>query len=56
MKNAIYYFSGTGNSLAIAKKLNDMMIEKNDIISIPNIMKQKIITEADSIGFIFPVY
>ncbi|MCG8569346.1 MAG: EFR1 family ferrodoxin [Spirochaetes bacterium] len=53
----IYYFSGTGNSLAIAKNLQSKL--KNvELISIPQLMKNPgdIIIEGDVIGFVFPVY
>jgi ferredoxin len=56
MNKTIYYFSGTGNSLAISKKLNDIQDEKSEIIPISTIAGQKIIIESDIIGFVFPVY
>jgi ferredoxin len=51
----IYYFSGTGNSLAvardIAKKIN------GNLISIPSLKKKESIrTDANVIGIVFPVY
>jgi ferredoxin len=51
----IYYFSGTGNSLAIARDIT----EKADgrLISIASVMDKKSIkTNADIIGIVFPVY
>ena len=55
MSRIIYYFSGTGNSLVvardIAKKIN------GQFISIPSVVHQEIIkTEADMIGIVFPMY
>jgi ferredoxin/flavodoxin len=52
----IYYFSGTGNSLSVAR---DMAIKtKMVLISIPAAImaNPKIKTDADSIGIIFPAY
>ena len=56
MKTSIYYFSGTGNSLAVAQGLAAHM-ENVTIISIPSVMNREEITDdADCIGFVFPVY
>lgn len=56
MKNAIFYFSGTGNSLYTAKQV----CSKLDDCELINIAKQiqngYEIDEVDSIGFIIPVY
>jgi len=55
-KNTIFYFSGTGNSLQVAK---DMAVELGDteVLSIPNITNNdEIKIESESIGIIFPVY
>lgn len=47
----IFYFTGTGNSLYAAKKLDE------NIISIPQILKEeKLNFSADSIGIVCPVY
>ena len=55
MCTVIYYFSGTGNSLVIAR---DMAGKTNGrLISIPSVMdKESIKTDADVIGIVFPVY
>jgi formate hydrogenlyase subunit 6/NADH:ubiquinone oxidoreductase subunit I/flavodoxin len=55
MNTAIYYFSGTGNSLSIAR---DIAAKINGVLlSIPAVMdKQSITTEADIIGIVFPCY
>jgi ferredoxin len=51
----IYYFSGTGNSLVVAKDIATKM--NGEIISIPSVMdKVSITTDADVIGIVFPVY
>lgn len=47
----IFYFTGTGNSLYVAKKLDD------NIISIPQIIDKDILKfSAESIGIVCPVY
>ena len=44
----IFYFTGTGNSLAVAKRLN------GELVSIPQVMKEKnFIFEDEAIGIIF---
>ncbi|WP_424354326.1 EFR1 family ferrodoxin [Methanobacterium sp. MBAC-LM] len=55
MNLEIYYFSGTGNSLAVARDIAEKM--GGDLISIPSVMdKKSITTDADVIGIVFPVY
>ena len=55
MCTEIYYFSGTGNSLAIARDIAEKVNGK--LISIPSIIDKDIIeTKADVIGIVFPVY
>ncbi|MDO5564033.1 MAG: EFR1 family ferrodoxin [Eubacteriales bacterium] len=60
MKHIVYYFSGTGNSLNVAKEL-----EKNgaEVYSIASIMKKcekekskEIICDANKVGIVFPLY
>lgn len=56
MKTTIYYFSGTGNSLAIAR---DMALELGDaeVVSIAALESNKrICTDADAVGIVYPVY
>lgn len=54
MKTAIYYFSATGNSLYVAKFLQDALSD-TEIFSIPTMLRQNIFTtDAEKIGFIFP--
>lgn len=54
-KTEIYYFSGTGNSLVVARDLAKRL--EGHLISIPSVMdKKRITTDADVIGIIFPVY
>ena len=55
MSTDIYYFSGTGNSLAVASDIAEKTNGK--LISIPSLNKEESIkTEADVIGLVFPVY
>lgn len=55
MSAIIYYFTGTGNSLMLAKGLGDML--DAEIISIPNMINTSVdIDEVEVIGFIFPLY
>ena len=55
MTTEIYYFSGTGNSLVvardIAKKINGKLIAISSVIK-----EESVEPEADVIGIIFPVY
>jgi ferredoxin/protein involved in ribonucleotide reduction len=54
-KAEIYYFSGTGNSLVVARDIAQKI--NAQLISIPSLMnKEKITTDSDVIGIIFPVY
>jgi len=55
LRAVIYYFTGTGNSLAIAKDLaNDL---EGKIVSIAGLAnKEKISTDADVVGIVYPVY
>ncbi|MGL4740338.1 MAG: EFR1 family ferrodoxin [Sarcina sp.] len=47
----IFYFTGTGNSLSVAKRFN------GDLISIPQIINEKVLNfKDDIIGVIFPTY
>lgn len=55
MGTEIYYFSGTGNSLVVARDIAEKM--EGNLISIPSVIdKERITTDADIIGIIFPVY
>ncbi len=57
MKTVIYYFSGTGNSLAVAKKIASAL-EDCEVVPIASMKdKQGIITPvAERIGVVCPVY
>ena len=55
MSLEIYYFSGTGNSLVVARDIAERM--DGNLISIPSVMDKKSIkTDAGMIGIVFPVY
>jgi flavodoxin len=55
MSTEIYYFSGTGNSLVVARDIAEKT--KGKLISIPAVMgKQSIRTDADNIGIVFPCH
>jgi ferredoxin len=56
----IFYFSGTGNSLWVAKKLAEFQDEQ--ILSIAELMKEKrgsfsfTLKQDEMLGFVFPIY
>lgn len=55
MSMEIYYFSGTGNSLSVARDIAEK--SKGTLISISSVIdKQSIKTEANTIGIVFPCY
>lgn len=54
-KVEIYYFSGTGNSLAVARDMAEKLNAK--LISVTSMMDQESKNnDADVIGFVFPIY
>lgn len=56
MKNVIFYFSGTGNSLAVARHIAKLL-KDTEVINILDI-KNDLITKCnyERVGFVFPVY
>ncbi|MBN2545662.1 MAG: EFR1 family ferrodoxin [Spirochaetes bacterium] len=54
-KTEIYYFTGTGNSLAVAMDIG-AKINARLIPAISLLDQDKINTKADVIGFVFPIY
>ena len=53
-KRLIFYFTGTGNCLYVARQLAD---ENTELLSIPQMINQgRTDFEADEIGLIYPVY
>ena len=56
MSTEIYYFSGTGNSLYVAKELQKLIPEA-DLIPIAGVLKSdNIKTKGDNVGFVFPCH
>ena len=56
MKTTIYYYSATGNSIILARKLAESM-QDTEVISITKLMKKESIkTSSEKIGFVIPVY
>jgi len=56
MKTAIYYFTGTGNSLTVAKDLA-RELEPSELIPIARLMDSDSISlESEQVGLVFPVY
>lgn len=55
MKTKIFYFSATGNSLNMAKKIATSLGE-TELISIPKVINDQIDASTPKIGLIFPVY
>jgi ferredoxin len=55
MKTELFYFSGTGNTLTLAKEIADKI--GAELISLPKAVKEeKIHINAESIGIVFPSY
>jgi len=51
----VYYFSGTGNSLAVAREIAQKT--KGNLINIASVVdKESVKTDADVIGIVFPVH
>lgn len=56
MKNIIFYFSGTGNALYVAREIMQK-IENCELVNIAKIYKDSYqVSGFDKVGFIFPVY
>jgi flavodoxin len=56
MKTTIFYFTGTGNSLKIAKDLSERL-EESALIPIARIWEmENIQTKSEKVGFVFPLY
>ena len=55
MKTILYYFSGTGNTLMLARLLTKELGD-TEIINIVSVKESDEIPEADAIGILFPVY
>jgi len=55
MSTTIFYFSGTGNSLKVARDLAAGLGDAN-VISIPKVIDKEIDLSAQRIGIVYPVY
>lgn len=54
-KTEIYYFSGTGNSLVVARSLSERLGGK--LIPVVPLLKKDIVeTGAEVVGLVFPIY
>lgn len=57
MSSKIYYFSGTGNSLSIARELEKSLSEKGSIDQLSMLRNEESVQiDTDVLGFVFPVY
>jgi ferredoxin len=56
MANKIYVFSGTGNSLYIAQKVKDTLLDTEIIRINRKLFSKPVSIEADILGFVFPVH
>lgn len=56
MKNTIYYFSGTGNSLYVAKKIQEKLGDTELVHITAELRDRSVSIETDVLGFVFPVY
>lgn len=54
-KNIIFYFTGTGNSLKVAKDMSKFLGDSK-VIAMTAFKDHDILNDAERIGFIFPVY
>ncbi len=52
----LYYFSGTGNSLYVAKELQKRIPETTLIPIVSLLNKDTILTDVEVVGFVFPTY
>jgi len=56
MRTEIYYFSGTGNSLRVARELQRRITDSDLIPIVRCLSKEKVKTSSDKIGFVFPCF
>lgn len=56
MNNVIYYFSGTGNSLYVAQKIQERLKDAKLVRIHSGLPDQQISVETDTLGIVFPVY
>jgi ferredoxin len=56
MGTEIYYFSGTGNSLHVARELQERIPETTLVPMVSLFDKDVVETQAETVGFVFPIY
>jgi ferredoxin len=56
MKTEIFYYSGTGNSLAVAKELQARLPGSRLIPLVALLASDRILADAELVGLVFPVY
>jgi flavodoxin len=56
MENTVYYFTGTGNSLAIAKNIGKVINNCNIVSIAKNISNVNELQPKGIVGFVFPVF
>jgi ferredoxin/flavodoxin len=56
MSTEIYYFSGTGNSLHVAKELQKRLPGSKIIPIVRFLDNDVVITKGETVGFVFPIY
>lgn len=56
MATEIYYFSGTGNSLHVARELQKRLSATKLIPIVSLLNREHVHTKADTVGFVFPLY
>ena len=56
MSTEIYYFSGTGNSLHVAKELQKRIPETKLIPIVSLVNRESVTTNGKTVGFVFPHY
>lgn len=56
MSLEIYYFSGTGNSLHVARELEKRIPETKIIPIVSLLNKEDIVSSSDKVGFVFPIH
>lgn len=57
MKTEIYYFTGTGNSLYVARELNNALLHRGELLPLARYQNDEIVySDAEMVGFVFPIY
>jgi ferredoxin len=54
-RTEVYYFTGTGNSLAVARDMAEKLKARLTPVTL-DISQEGLLTQADTVGFVFPVY